>query len=393
LGKTPWSWPQLGILSPASVSSVSLLGTGWLGLPLGKSLHAAGYTVHAATTQEAKISLLAKEGFIPHLLEVGNDVPTPPPPRGGGGVGIWHSDTIIVTLPFRRNFIDPWIYVDQMREIVSKLASHQRVLLTSSTSYYPDCDHDVDEDLAFSPIAPRLKALAAAEAVIMSHTGPSSVLRLGGLYGPDRQIGSFAKRGLPKRSLSSRVNLIHRDDVIGIILRMMTANVGWGTVLNAVSDGHPTRGELYGIDSPPLPLPGGDSFSSKAVAIKSPQLSKEKNDGPALGRAWGEPPHPQPLSQRARGAIPSVIGDYSPLPWGEGPGVREDLLQNRHAPRSHPKLVGNDQRPGDASFYSTYLDANDTPSGKSVSNHKLKMALDYQFCYPNPLASIEGIQQ
>jgi len=313
LAKTPWWLPQLGILSPVSVSSVSLLGTGWLGLPLGKALHTAGYTVHAATTQEGKLPLLAKEGFTPHLVEVGREAPAhvsdgieraaPFHTRlpcsaepSGVGVGIWHSDTLIVTLPFRRNFTDPWIYVDQMRDIVAQLSPHQRVLLTSSTAYYPDCDHDVDEGLAFSLIAPRLKALAAAEAVIMSHHGPSAVLRLGGLYGPDRQIGSFAKRGLEKRSINSRVNLIHRDDVIGIVLRMLNANVGWGTILNAVSDGHPTRGVVYGSEHPPLP-----------------PLSKEKNSTPT--------------------------------------------------------------------------------SGKIVSNHKLKMALDYQFCYPEPLASVEDFLQ
>jgi nucleoside-diphosphate-sugar epimerase len=262
------------------VPTLSLLGTGWLGFPLGKALQATGYTVHATTTQEAKLPLLAKEGFIPHLVEVGRDTPSP----DGIGEEIWNSDTLIVTLPFRRNFIDPWIYVTQMHEIVEKLLPHQRLLMTSSTSYYPDCDHIVDEELAFSPISPRLKALTAAEAVIMSHRGPATVLRLGGLYGPDRAIRNFAKKGIEKRDLNSRVNLIHRDDILAIMTRMICDGIGWGSIFNAVSDEHPNRGELY------------------------TQIPAEKNT---------------------------------------------------------------------------------LKKGKVVSNTKLKMALNYQFCYPNPLTSIE----
>ncbi len=248
------------------MKTVSLLGTGWLGLSLGKALHADGWRVHATTTQPGKCDLLAKEGFTPHLLEVGT------PPMGEVGEGnprrakdaCWDSDTIIVTLPFRRNFVDPFVYVAQMREILRSLLPHQQLLFTSSTSYYPDCDHEVDEDLSFSPIAPRLRALAEAEAVIMSHAGPTTVLRLGGLYGPDRPVHSFATRGLAKHTPHSRVNLIHRDDVIGIVMTMMRGN-HWGHVWNAVSDGHPTRAALYDMNSDTVA--GGKMVSNRKLKI------------------------------------------------------------------------------------------------------------------------------
>ena len=278
------------------MKTVSLLGSGWLGLPLGRALHADGWTVHAATTQPEKCPMLANEGFTPHLVNVGPPLPMAagfqrdqkgealskknpllgvaeqvfcfggrssptPPPLGEQNVGeghhdapktkFWDSDTVIVTLPFRRNFVDPFVYVAQMQEILRHLAPHQQLLLTSSTAYYPDCDHEVDEDLSFSPIAPRLRALAAAEAVIMSHAGPATVLRLGGLYGPDRPIRSFATRGLAKHTANSRVNLIHQTDVIGIIMAMMGGH-GWGHIWNAVSDAHPTRADLYGLESDPF---------------------------------------------------------------------------------------------------------------------------------------------
>lgn len=272
------------------MKTVSLLGSGWLGLPLGQALHAKGWAVHAATTQPGKCEVLANAGFVPHLLEITGQM------SQNETFGLlhdsamfWESETLIVTLPFRRHFPDPFVYVAQMREILRHMSPHQRLLFTSSTSYYPTCDHEVDEDLQFSPIAPRLRALAAAESVIMSHPGPTTVLRLGGLYGPDRPIRSFATRGLATQATHSHVNLIHRDDVIGIIMAILEDDAGWGHVWNAVSDGHPTRATLYGV-TPETPLAAGS------------------NEFPAA-----------------------------------------------------------------------------TPSGKIVANHKLKMALNYHFCYPNPL--------
>jgi nucleoside-diphosphate-sugar epimerase len=259
------------------VKTVSLLGTGWLGLPLGQALHATGWTVHASTTKPERIATLSQAGLIPHLIEIETTTPTP-------ASAFWDSDAIIVTLPFRRSFPDPWVYVTQMQHIVQHLSPHQKLLLTSSTAYYPDCDHEVDEDLLFSPLAPRLCALAAAEAVIRAHPGPSTILRLGGLYGPDRYLRHFAKRALEKRHLHSVVNLVHRDDVLQIITHILRDDIGWGETFNVVSDAHPSRANVYKMENIPLSQP---------------------------------------------------------------------------------------------------------TSGKIVSNHKLKMALHYHFCYPDPLTSIE----
>ena len=41
---------------------VSILGCGWLGLPLAKALIGEGYTVKGSTTTPAKLNLLKEEG-------------------------------------------------------------------------------------------------------------------------------------------------------------------------------------------------------------------------------------------------------------------------------------------------------------------------------------------
>ena len=48
---------------------ISILGCGWLGLPLGKFLVEKGHVVKGSTTSEDKISLLASVGIEPFLIK------------------------------------------------------------------------------------------------------------------------------------------------------------------------------------------------------------------------------------------------------------------------------------------------------------------------------------
>jgi 3-hydroxyisobutyrate dehydrogenase-like beta-hydroxyacid dehydrogenase len=47
---------------------VSILGCGWLGLPLAKALVAENYTIKGSTTTPAKLDLLKEEDIEPFLI-------------------------------------------------------------------------------------------------------------------------------------------------------------------------------------------------------------------------------------------------------------------------------------------------------------------------------------
>lgn len=47
---------------------ISILGCGWLGLPLAKSLLEKGFSVKGSTTSIKKIALLEKFGIHPHIV-------------------------------------------------------------------------------------------------------------------------------------------------------------------------------------------------------------------------------------------------------------------------------------------------------------------------------------
>ena len=52
------------------MQKVSILGCGWLGIPLAKALLKKGLLVKGSTTTVEKISLLKSFGVEPHLISI-----------------------------------------------------------------------------------------------------------------------------------------------------------------------------------------------------------------------------------------------------------------------------------------------------------------------------------
>ena len=49
---------------------IGIIGCGWLGLPLAKSLISNNYKVKGSTTRKNKLTVLKKEGIDPFLIEI-----------------------------------------------------------------------------------------------------------------------------------------------------------------------------------------------------------------------------------------------------------------------------------------------------------------------------------
>jgi nucleoside-diphosphate-sugar epimerase len=73
----------------------------------------------------------------------------------------------------------------------------------------------------------------------------TTVVRLGGLYGADRNPARFLAGRTDVARPEAPVNLIHRDDAVGAFLALIEQDVR-GEVVNACADEHPTRREFYG---------------------------------------------------------------------------------------------------------------------------------------------------
>lgn len=222
--------------------SLSILGCGWLGLPLGKRMKSEGYEVKGATTQETKRLLLEDSGIEPFLIKCSPNV------AGERLNQFFNSKILFLTIPFKRDLKDPFFYYDQIQSVISSVESSSInfIIFTSSTAVYPSDSEVVSESDQIIPDNPRSEVLLKIEQSLMENKKfDSTIIRFAGLYGGTRQLGQYLNTvRTPDRNGLSPVNLIHLDDCIEIVYKIINNNIK-GEIFNAVSDEHPTRQELY----------------------------------------------------------------------------------------------------------------------------------------------------
>ncbi len=222
--------------------SVSILGCGWLGLPLAQKLAACGFTVKGSTTTPAKIAILKNSNIIPYRLTVTPSV------EGENVADFFKSDALFVNIPFRRDLQDPRLYVQQLQAVIAQAAAAgvRFVVFASSTAVYPLLNQHAKEEDVIVPSDERTQALVDAEQLFLNEPRfKATVIRFAGLYGPDREIGGFLKSGrVASKDGNAPVNLIHLEDSIGIVMAVLNKELG-GEILNACADGHPLRKDLY----------------------------------------------------------------------------------------------------------------------------------------------------
>jgi len=231
---------------------ISLLGCGWLGLPLAKALLEKGHTVKGSTTSENKLTVLRDHGISPLMIsvsETGID--------GDIASFLKESEILIIDIPPKLRGTEQQSFVGKMQSLIPHIESSgvANVILISSTSVYSDDNSSVTENTVAFPDTESGKQLLQTEAMLLGNINfKTTVVRFGGLIGDDRH---------PVRSLAGRqnienpaapINLIHQDDCIGIILKIIEKNE-WNQVFNAATPYHPNR-ETY--------------YTKKAIAIGLP---------------------------------------------------------------------------------------------------------------------------
>ena len=157
------------------------------------------------------------------------------------------SDLLILTIPFKRDIKDQKIYRQQIESVVAQIEAFgiKFVIFCSSTSIYPAMVEWAREDHPIIPDNPRSEILLGVEKFLMQNKRfDTTVIRFAGLYGGSRQIESFHAGKKDLTHALSPVNLIHLDDCIGIIMKIINQDVR-REIFNACCDDHPTRKDLY----------------------------------------------------------------------------------------------------------------------------------------------------
>lgn len=224
---------------------ISILGCGWLGLPLAVHLNRKGHVIKGSTTSPQKIRLLSQQQIEPYLINL-----SPELAKADEVQSFWKVNTLILNIPPGRSRDNAVEYHSRQVQSVIKQVTPStitHVIFISSTSVYPPKPGTVTENDAIAGQAARASGNVLLKAEKMLRNAKdfdTTILRFGGLYSGDRHPAKYMAGRNNLGKANAPVNLIHRDDCIAIISKIIEENIT-GEIFNAVCDGHPTRKEYY----------------------------------------------------------------------------------------------------------------------------------------------------
>ena len=211
---------------------ISVLGCGWLGLPLAQRLVKEGAKVKGSTTTDSKQDVLKEHGILPYAFSIAelNDSVS----------DFIDSDTLIVTIPPNRK--EKEAFTRQLESIADLIRGSQiqQVIVTSSIGVYGTAKGSVKEE-----DADRNSFIHQIEQIFLNCKNKEvCILRLGGLMGANRNPGKFlaGRKGIAQPN--GFINFVHLDDVVEVIVEIVKKK-GIRGAYNLVAPEHPTKIDFY----------------------------------------------------------------------------------------------------------------------------------------------------
>jgi nucleoside-diphosphate-sugar epimerase len=241
------------------MKTISLLGSGWLGLALTRYFQRKLFSVKASTRTSNRLTQLRAVGAAPYLVDIDN--------LSGGIQDFLECDVLIVNIT-SKNISS---YIELIRNI--EASTVRRILFVSSSSVYQNTNDVVRES---EGLENDNSPLYRIERHFMSNPHfQTSVVRMAGLIGPGRHPGLFFKNDKLVEQPDSPVNLIHQTDCVNIIGRIIEKKV-WGEVFNACASSHPTKRDFYSQAKQSLAQSPPNFVESKEPAFKIVSNQKVK---------------------------------------------------------------------------------------------------------------------
>jgi nucleoside-diphosphate-sugar epimerase len=212
-------------------------------MALARSLAAAGHTVLGTTTSPENLPAMEAAGIRPHLLQLSPDF-------DASSEELLHcllqaADVLVLNVPPRAAAAGAYPALLRPVHKAVAAAGTPHVLFVSSTSVYPDEPRVMRETDALSTRDASSDVLRA-EGHFVPRYGQwkSTVVRLGGLIGPDRAPGRFLAGRRELGQGNAPVNLLHLTDAVGVLAAIIKHGV-WGHTFNACASNHPLRRDFY----------------------------------------------------------------------------------------------------------------------------------------------------
>ncbi|WP_439151088.1 NAD(P)H-binding protein [Winogradskyella sp.] len=225
---------------------ISVIGCGWLGLPLGKELIENGHTVNGSTTSPEKLAIIENNGMLPFLIEL-NETGI----KGNIADFLNKSDTVIINIPpgLRKNTNKNHVAeITLLLKEVSKTRV-KNIIYVSSTSVFED---DSEIPIITDKTRPNGTSEAAKQLIEIEHLLRekaklnTTIIRFGGLFDSKRQPANYLSGKNNIANPKAPINLIHKSDCIEIISEILKQEA-WNITLNAVYPAHPEK-QLYYSD-------------------------------------------------------------------------------------------------------------------------------------------------
>lgn len=223
------------------IDTISILGCGWLGFPLALFLKEKGYHVKGSVRNENHIDQLKKSNIEAHYINFSPKI------NPDYSADFFNTSLLFINIPPGRKNPDKFYYLKIISNIIDKikLFNIPNIFFISSTSVYPDINNIVNEEMNLIPDKESGNILLKSEQLLMDEFNNSvSIIRFGGLIGADRNPARFLAGKQQLQNAGAPVNLIHIDDCINIIEKLISYKKR-RQVYNACMPEHPIRKDFY----------------------------------------------------------------------------------------------------------------------------------------------------
>ncbi len=255
-----------------SKTRVAIIGCGYVGSALGEALVRDGHDVVGTTTTPTRAEGLRALGIEPEVIELAEV-------KRLHALLLDREAVYLTVAPRRQGECYREVYLAGVKNLLLAVGctAVKRIVYTSSTRVYGQCDGGwVDESSPTDPRDENGRILLEAEHALLAgvgqcggqvgcgvsesaetprglkpgarrdeHTVYATVVRLGGIYGPGRDLVARirSRAGTQRSDGDTYVNLIHLDDIVSALIALL--DVRHHGVLN-LTDGQPEpRREFY----------------------------------------------------------------------------------------------------------------------------------------------------
>lgn len=223
--------------------NISILGTGWLGLPLAKKLEEE-HTVKGSVTTQDNMQQLRNAGITPYQIKIFSEGI-----QGDLASFLAHSELLIIDIP-------PGLRNDPEADFTGKIhlirdylekSPIEKVIFVSSTSVYKDEEDfpEYTEENTANGASEAAKQLIASERMLLNNDHfRTTIIRFGGLIGPGRHPVNYLANKKGIKNPKAPVNLIQQKDCIDIINHIIKKEA-WGQIFNAAYPDHSPKEDYY----------------------------------------------------------------------------------------------------------------------------------------------------